>query len=139
MAQNFENHAHRPIAFGVAVLGLVGATICVILSWAGWNTIGSAVSCLIVAVAANSLTSRTYTTRLQDRIIRTEMQYRGDKLLSPAQLASYSTLDRKQIVALRFASDAELPGLVERAAREKLAPREIKQAVTDWQADHHRT
>lgn len=138
MAQNFENHAHRPAAFGVAVLGLVGALVCVILFWTGRNTIGSAVACLIVAVAANTRTSRSYTTTLQDRIIRMEMQYRVDKQLSAAQLAAYATLQRKQIVALRFASDAELPGLVERAAREKLPPREIKRAITDWQADEHR-
>lgn len=139
MAQNFDNHAHRPVAFLVAILGLIGAVICVILFWTGYNTIGSAVACLIVVGTANTLTSRTYTTTLQDRIIRMEMQYRADKLLSPAQIAALGTLGRKQIVALRFASDAELASLVERAVREQLPPREIKQAITDWQADEHRT
>jgi hypothetical protein len=139
MAQNLENHAHRPVAFLVATLGILGAVICVVMFWMGYNTIGSAVSCLVVSVIANTMTSRTYTTTLQDRIIRMEMQYRVDKLLSPAQLAAYATLGRKQIVALRFASDAELPALVERASSEKLLPRGIKEAVTDWQADEHRT
>jgi len=45
----------------------------------------------------------------------------------------------RQIVALRFASDAELPGLLQRAAAENLTADQIKRGVTSWQADDMRT
>jgi hypothetical protein len=44
-----------------------------------------------------------------------------------------------QLIAVRFASDAELPALIDRAAAEKLTPDQIKRAVTDWQGDYLRT
>ena len=48
-------------------------------------------------------------------------------------------LTLQQLVALRFASDAELPALINRAIAEKLTPDAIKRAVGDWQGDHLRT
>jgi hypothetical protein len=48
-------------------------------------------------------------------------------------------LSMKQLAALRFASDAELPALCERAAREKLAPGDIKRAIRAWTPDYNRT
>jgi hypothetical protein len=139
MAQDFDNHRHRPTLTYVAAAGVVGATACVIMHGMGMQTIGSAVACLIVVATVFVVTSRTYTTALQDRIIRLEMLYRTDKLLSPAGRSSYATLSLRQIVALRFAPDAELPGLVERAATERLEPRAIKRAIKAWQADAVRT
>jgi hypothetical protein len=139
MAQNFDNHGHRPTLAGVAGAGIAGASAFVIMHWLGRDTLGLAVACLIVVAIVYVVTSRTYTTALQDRIIRMEMLYRTDRLLSPAGRASYATLSLRQIVALRFASDAELPALVERAAAEKLEPKAIKRAINDWQADLART
>jgi hypothetical protein len=44
-----------------------------------------------------------------------------------------------QLVALRFASDAELPTLARKVLDERIASRaEIKKLVTDWQADELR-
>jgi hypothetical protein len=139
MAQNFDNHGHRPTLAGVAGAGIAGATACVIMHWLGSDTLGLAVACLILVSIVYVITSRTYTTALQDRVIRMEMLYRTDRLLSPAARASYATLSLGQIVALRFASDAELPGLVERAAAEKLEPKAIKRVIKDWQPDLVRT
>jgi hypothetical protein len=139
MEQSFDHHTHRPIAVVVAAVATVGAIACVLMFWQGRNTIGSAVSCLIVVAMAYVSTSRTYTTALQDRIIRMEMLYRADKALSPGQRAAYATLSLRQVIALRFASDAEFPGLVERAAAEKLEPKEIKRAIKNWQPDLVRT
>jgi hypothetical protein len=139
MAQNFDNHRHRPTPTFVATAGVLGAVVCVIMAWLGYNTMGSAVACLIIVGSVYVVTSRTYITVLQDRIIRMEMLYRADKLLSAAERATYDTLSIKQIVALRFASDGEFPGLVERASRENLAPRAIKQAITKWRPDLMRT
>jgi hypothetical protein len=94
---------------------------------------------LIGAVAVLIAISRAYITTLQDRIIRVEMRLRALAGLTPAQQASLGTLDRKRIAALRFASDAELPGLLERAVREQMTPDQIKRAITAWVADYDRT
>ena len=83
--------------------------------------------------------SRVYTTKLQDRIIKLEMRVRGMSVLTPAQQAALWRLEKPQIVALRFASDAELPGLIERAEREKLSSKQIKEAITNWVPDWDRT
>ena len=64
--------------------------------------------------------SRAYTTRLQDRIIKLEMKLRSAELFSPAQQATFARLSLPQRIALRFASDGELPALVERADRDRL-------------------
>ncbi|PYR82102.1 MAG: hypothetical protein DMF87_03055 [Acidobacteria bacterium] len=45
----------------------------------------------------------------------------------------------KQITALRFASDAELPALLDKTLAENLQPDQIKRAITNWQPDLHRT
>jgi hypothetical protein len=83
--------------------------------------------------------SRVYTTKRQDRIIKLEMKVRALSVLTPAQQAALSRLTKPQIVALRFASDAELPALVERAERENLTANQIKQAITNWVPDWDRT
>jgi hypothetical protein len=91
---------------------------------------------LAVAVMCTVFMVRGYALTLQNRIIRLEMQVRLARLGREAQFAR---LDMQQIIALRFASDAELPGLLERAIAEKLTSDQIKRAVTSWQADLLRT
>src|SRR5262249_26986061 len=83
--------------------------------------------------------SRRYTTKLQDRIIKLEMRVRTAPFLTPEQQRLFAQLDNKQIAALRFACDAELPALLERGVREKLPPKEIKRSVKNWTADLDRT
>jgi hypothetical protein len=67
------------------------------------------------------------------------MRVRTASLLTAEQQRLLGSLNNKQIAALRFASDAELPALLERAVREKLPPQEIKRAVTSWTPDLDRT
>jgi hypothetical protein len=83
--------------------------------------------------------SRTYITRLQDRIIKLEMRVRAAGLLDADQQRLLFQLDNKRIAALRFASDAELPALLERTVKEQLKPADIKRAVKTWVADYDRT
>jgi hypothetical protein len=49
-----------------------------------------------------------------------------------------SRLTKGQIIALRFADDDEYAALSERAIKENMSPKEIKQAIQNWRADHHR-
>jgi len=73
---------------------------------------------------------------VQDRVIRLEMRLRLARLLPAAQHGAIDQLTHKQLVALRFASDAELPALVQQVAAGQLkTTKEIKAQVKDWQAD----
>ena len=95
---------------------------------------------LIVSLALLfvALKLRTYATGLQDRIIRIEERVRLQSVLQEPLRSRISELADTQFVGLRFASDAELPALVQRALDEKLGRGDIKKAVTEWRPDHSR-
>ena len=78
---------------------------------------------------------RAFALKAQDRAIRAEEQLRYFILTGkplPAQLRL------RQIIALRFASDEEMPALAEEAVREKLSPKAIKAAIQKWRPDYSR-
>jgi hypothetical protein len=135
--QTYANHRHRPRLWSTGALAAIVAFVLV-----AWVTIGAPtllnVALLLLAYVAvvAVYTVRQFTLRLQDRIIRLEMQTRLARLGREADLARLSL---QQIIALRFASDAELPALLQRAAAEKMTADQIKRAVTTWQPDHMRT
>ena len=79
--------------------------------------------------------TRRFPVRAQDRIIRAEENLRYF-ILTGNQLDSRITM--AQIIALRFAPDDEFVQLADRAANEQLRPEEIKKAIKQWKADHHR-
>jgi hypothetical protein len=137
--QSYQNHVHRPVLTAVgylfAAIALVGFVVR--LRAGDRQAIGPLALCGAVIVLL--LISRRYTTRLQDRIIKLEMRVRTASLLTADQQRLFAQLTNKQIAALRFASDAELPLLLERAAREKLPPKEIKQGIKTWVPDLDRT
>ena len=136
-AQSYSNHVHRPTLSGVAGLGALFALgFAVRLLWRDVSTLNLALLSLAVAATALSLISRNYIVRLQDRIIRVEMQMRLERL---GKAAAMPMLTMKQITALRFASDAELPALIDRATAETLTPDQIKRAVKEGQPDWLRT
>lgn len=140
--QTYETHAHQPIATGIGYLCLAIAIVGFALRWlliGGRYTMALGLAGLIGTNLALLQISRLYITKLQDRIIRTEMRLRAASLLTPEQQRLMAGLTMKQIVALRFASDPELPALVERAAREHLPPNDIKRAIRDWVPDLDRT
>ena len=139
-AQSYATHTHRPVlwAAGLAcwLVGSAGAIAALFgQRWAGLAFTVGVISVTGVLLAIG----RVYVTRLQDRIILLEEQVRGARLLSPAQQAQLAALSKAQVVALRFASDGELPALLERTAVEGLPPDAIKRAVTHWRADRLRT
>jgi len=103
-------------------------------SWALFFWVLLSVTLILLAIAA-----RLMALKAQDRVIRLEEKLRHHELLSGELLGRASNLSPGQIIALRFASDEELPGLVERTLNGEFAgTREIKQAIRNWRADHHR-
>jgi Family of unknown function (DUF6526) len=138
--QSFKNHAHRPV---LTAVGFMFAAFATVQFARLWGVLGRSTALGLLALCAAVIVllqiSRRYTTKLQDRIIKLEMRVRTASLLTPEQQRLFSQLDNKQIAALRFACDAELPALLERAAREKLPPREIKRAAQTWVPDFDRT
>lgn len=91
---------------------------------------------LVLLVMAGRM--RSYATHLQDRIIRVEERLRLAAVLQEPLRSRIAELGDSQLVGLRFASDAELPALVQRALDEKLSRSDIKKAVTDWRPDYSR-
>ena len=75
---------------------------------------------------------RLYSLRVQDRVIRLEERLRVSALASPAEALRLST---GQLIALRFASDEELPMLVAHTLGEGLTSRQIKERITNWRPD----
>ena len=139
-AQSFEQHAHHPVPTYIASLLWLGALVAALGSrLLGWDAADVSMGLLFGAVFMALSIGRIYTVRLQDRIIMLEMKVRCAEVLPAGEDARLAQLTPKQIVALRFASDAELGGLLDRAVRERLSPADIKRAVTQWQADYHRT
>ena len=87
-------------------------------------------------LVAGLLAARLMALTVQDRVIRLEMQMRLARVLTPDLLARAGALGRSDFVALRFASDAELPQLVREVCDGQLkSAKEIKLRVKDWQGD----
>ena len=138
--QSYESHAHHPVPTYVAS----GLTLLALLLLyghlhLGWHTEELAFMALAMAVLTLVAISRLYTVALQDRIIMLETKVRCAELLPAGRDADLAKLSSEQIAALRFASDDELGSLLERAAREGMAPKDIKASIRTWRPDPHRT
>jgi hypothetical protein len=141
--QNFKNHARfdPPWHYFVAPMLLINIIVAIwgtISHWHGhaplflWWIVMSIV--LFVAVGL----ARGHALKVQDRVIRLEERVRYSTLLPPDLLSRTQALTVPQIIGLRFASDAELPALVERTLSENLDQKQIKQSIVDWRPDYLR-
>ncbi len=95
---------------------------------------------LVVAfVLANvALFSRVNALKAQDRVIRLEERLRMQALLPDELRPRINDVTTGQIVALRFASDEDLPALVRKALDESADQKAIKQAIQTWRPDYQR-
>jgi Family of unknown function (DUF6526) len=138
--QTFANHARfdPPYHFFVVpVFGLSAIAATVHFVWRPGLHSGFL---FVVAVAAATaiLKLRFYALRVQDRVIRLEEQLRLNRLLPEPLRARIPELSEGQLIALRFASDAEVAKLTERALSEKLSREDIKKAIQVWRPDYWR-
>jgi len=94
---------------------------------------------LAFALAIGIWTARAMALRAQDRIIRFEERARLERLLPPDLRGRVADLRTGQLVAIRFAPDAEVPDLVRRVLSGELTTQgDIKRAIQRWRADHLR-
>ena len=138
--QSFAKHVKLDPAFHftlapIGLLILIGSLVNLYLSIGDHERLynASLIAALSLAFFINTALTRVYPLKAQDRAIRAEENLRHYVLTG-------KLLDRKlsvkQIVALRFASDAEFPELAAKAA--SMDPKDIKQAIKNWKADYDR-
>jgi hypothetical protein len=139
--QHSGNHAQYVPAFHFFALpvSLVYAINALVLAVKNpeWSPILHATFAFAVATAF--FTMRGMALTVQDRLIRLEETLRMQRVLPAGQQGDIARISRAQFVALRFASDEELPELVQKTVSGQLAtPKAIKQAIKNWRADHLR-
>jgi hypothetical protein len=140
-SQSFANHARFVRTFHL----LVGPIFLLNLIWALYRLLTEpgldrAVAALVaVALLFLGFHARNFALTVQNRVIRLEERLRLARLLPPALRPRIDELTHRQLVALRFASDEELPALAEAVLKEGLTDgKEIKRRVRQWRADHLR-
>ena len=138
--QNFKNHSrlvplYHYVAGILIILGFGGSIVN--LLHADAHTHYSA-ALLVVAFFILILIfwyARAFALKAQDRAIRAEENFRHFILTGKP---FDSKLRMGQIIALRFASDQEMPALAKKAVEENLSQKQIKESVTNWRADYNR-
>jgi len=138
--QSLQNHTKLDPSFHLFLMPVALLLLVAAIYNLYQNLTLSAVAHLVAAVWAiiALFKIRTYALKVQDRVIRLEERLRFEKLLPPALNARFYELTEQQIIALRFASDGEVPGLVEKTLAGSLPPKGIKQAVQNWRPDYWR-
>jgi hypothetical protein len=139
--QNYQNHARLYPLFHY----FVSPVLLLNVLWSFWGifnapSVATAWAAVVaVALLCLALTARVMPLAVQDRVIRLEMRLRLKELLPPELQLRIGDLSRRQLVALRFASDAELPALVHQVLAGTLnTPKDIKSAIKSWKGDYLR-
>jgi hypothetical protein len=138
--QTLANHNRFDPLFHFVVLPIFGLTAIGGLIHLIWRPGFHTASFFVVAVAAviAVLKIRLYSLKVQDRVIRLEERLRLGALCPEAFRPRVLELTEDQLIGLRFASDAEVCALAERALAEKLSRADIKKAIQNWRPDYWR-
>ena len=136
--QTYANHVRKLPALYVGACAVVGLDLI-------WNLyrlirqpgIDAAMTVLFaLAVGALAYFVRVNSLTVQNRVVRLEERLRLERLLPEELRSRIPELGVDHLVALRFAGDDEVTGLVREILEERLAARdEIKRRIRDWRAD----
>jgi hypothetical protein len=139
--QSFENHARIIPAYHMAVFGILALN----LVWCVYRLVrfpgAESVMALLLAVAFVLLAfyARIFALTVQDRVIRLEMQLRLKRLLPPDLQSRIPEFTHRQLVAMRFASDEELPDLCRAVLKDNMTDtKAIKKMIKSWRPDYLR-
>ncbi len=138
--QNYQNHSRYVTGYhfvtSAAWLALLIGSIVNLVHSARENLYSASLIVLATLILGSLFWyARSFALRAQDKAIRAEENFRHFILTGKPLPAG---LRMGQIIALRFASDAEYPELTQKALDEKLKGSEIKKAIRQWRPDYHR-
>jgi Family of unknown function (DUF6526) len=136
--QTFQNHVrlHPPFHFFLIPAALVLLILTIVNVVRHGSELGAWILLLIgVLMPVAVLLIRINPLRVQDRLIRLEERLRFASILPEPLRSHIQELTVQQLVALRFASDEEVRGLVEKALQSRMPPEDIKKAIVTWRAD----
>lgn len=139
--QSFQNHARMIPAYHYFMFGAftinVGLSIANLATAPSFTTLAGVLTASALIVLA--FYARVFALRAQDRVIRLEMRLRMRELLPADMQPCIRDFTPGQLVAMRFASDAELPELARQVLSGNVQDKKIiKGMIKDWQGDHLR-
>lgn len=138
--QSFKKHTKwdPPFHFFLGPLGMAALiwSIVEVIKNPSWMTGVHVLAILWLVVLM--FKTRLYALKVQDRVIRLEERLRLAAVLPASLQPRIGELSIDQLIGLRFASDAELPGLVEKALGGNWNRKQIKEAIQNWRADNWR-
>ena len=138
LPQTLANHVrfHPPFHFFLIPAALVLLILTIVNAVRHSDLLEAWILLLIgIMMPVAVLLIRINALRVQDRVIRLEERLRMAQVLSEPLKSRIADLSEPQLIALRFASDAELAGLVDKALKENLKGADIKKAIVSWRAD----
>lgn len=137
--QSFKNHTRLDPLFhqflGPLSFILLIAAVTSFVRNVGLMTAFQVVAAIWAVVVTFKI--RLYALKVQDRIIRLEERLRMHELFSEPLKSRIGEFTESQLIALRFASDAELPALAEKALQ-GLDQKQIKASIKTWRPDYFR-
>lgn len=140
-SQNYANHVrfHPPFHFVLAPGGIVLLVLTIVNAVRNSGRLDSWILLLFAVLFFLAVfLLRVNPLKVQDRVIRLEERLRLQALLPKETCARIGDLSEAQLIALRFASDDELPGLVTKVFATNMKARDIKKAIVTWRTDAFR-
>jgi cell division protein FtsL len=140
--QNFANHVRWVPGFHYFVMPVMALNL-------GWSiyrlkaanfSLDSIIGVLVAAALVGlMLYARLFALAVQNRVIRLEERIRLERLLPDDLRPRIADFSCRQLIAMRFASDAELPALARKVLADNIQEsKAIKQMVQNWRPDYLR-
>jgi hypothetical protein len=141
--QSFKSHTRYDPAFHfvlvpILLLNFILTVFVTVRHWPDNRFLHIWLAVVAIALLLTAGVARSSALRAQDRVIRLEERLRLAALLPATDRPRIDELSLRQLIALRFASDAEIPALVHKTLTQGLEPKAIKQNIVTWRPDYDR-